>query len=245
MNAPFDTTVGDKQRCRDVLVKAVRDLIPDPKRALMLPSKNAHDANLFLKNWPDLKITGIERDVGVFESLRANYSLFELIRGDVTGYVRRYAPTMRNHRAEIAANRLHVPDSPFFDVAFIDYMGMVKRQDVFDICEIVSAMGAAKMILGLTFVKNTRGHKQAFHFVREHAWLEEAALDDIEELDDRATLWNNPVDIANGICHAIETGYSGSVAVKVRRLDIVDAFTYRAEDKSSDMHFMALYIERS
>ena len=121
-----------------------------------------------------------------------------------------------------------------------------KPDDVADICNFVDILSTSRFVLGLTFIKTARGASARVEdLVRSKAWLEED-----EEFDD-GNAWNTSQNLANAICRAMERGYQAkdhsrtrAMAADIRRLDLLDARTYRANAKSVEMHFIILYIER-
>jgi len=121
------------------------------------------------------------------------------------------------------------------DVVCVDYPTLT-CQDVLAACEIVGTKIANNAILSLSFPAD--GNDEAFDFVRERAWLDDDMLDEIEEKGSRATLWNNPLCIANAICSAIDDGFMCKSPIKVKRLDIVEAFEVNGK------HYMILYVEK-
>jgi hypothetical protein len=233
MTAPFDTTTGEKQICRERFIAAVADYISNPSDIFVLPSENARDATMLWERWPEVRIDGVERDEAVFKHINRTHRL-RVYHGTVGGYIR----TMIDCDRELKA--------PTFDAAFLDYMGAAKPGDVADICGFVDILSKPRFVLGLTFMKAARGASDKVEdFVRSKAWLEE------DEGFDDGNAWNTAQNLANAICQAIERGYQAkdrprtrAMAADIRRLDLLVAHTYRANLKSAEMHFIIIYIER-
>ena len=234
VTAPFDTATGEKQICRERFIAAIAEYIPNPSDIFVLPSENARDATMLWERWPEVRIDGVERDNAVFEHINRTHRRLRVYQSTIRGYIR----TMMVRDRELKA--------PTFDAAFLDYMGAAKPDDVADICNFVDILSTSRFVLGLTFIKAARGASDKVEdLVRSKAWLEED-----EEFDD-GNAWNTSQNLANAICRAMERGYQAkdhsrtrAMAADIRRLDLLDARTYRANAKSVEMHFIILYIER-
>jgi hypothetical protein len=235
MSAPFDTANGEKQACREAFVRAVHEHIPRPADFFLLPSENAHDAVLIWEHWPNARIVGVEKDAYIFDRIRTEHRRLNIHNSSVGGYVRTMAV---NRDRELKPLR--------FDAAFLDYMGAAMPSDIADVCNFAAEMSAPRFILALTFAKSARGGGDTVErLIRTKAMLTE------EEQYDEGARFNTAENLANAICQAIDRGQSikghaptKAMAGELRRLDLLEARTYRARRNSSEMHFVILHIER-
>jgi hypothetical protein len=231
---PFSVTTGDKQECRDAFLGQIKAKIGTPRHLFMLPSRDAHDATQARKQWPRVRITGVERDPKVFAHICANHPHVMPFQMTVSQYVETFQ---------------HVRQ-PAFDAAFIDYMGVAKAEDIADICTFVSTMAAEKFVLGLTFYEKFRQpeyQEHAMAFIKERGQLPDDDLNSDDKKD-----WYKPVYLANALCDAIDAGYDPGAGrpryeglkSRVKSMEILKTSSYKARDGSDPMTFMLLYIEQ-
>lgn len=233
MNAPFDTTVGMKQKCREDLVKAIKRYCPKGpnKDFLVLPSREAHDAYLLQKHWPKSIITGLEHDPSIFAYAKAKHRSFKIEHESVAGFVIQE----RNDQ---------------FDAAYLDYMGVADIHRCREIAMFVERYAKDQFVLGLTFCMNARVKiEEVGKLIRDYVALteeeEKAATFDkvwvnglVPSHAVKNVVWNTAANHSQLICGYIDAHTSGLLC------HVINSYSYQARKKSSQMHFCLLYIER-
>jgi uncharacterized protein (DUF2132 family) len=224
MTQPWQTQEGEKQACRETLVEAIRTHLAKPADFFVLPSEDAHDVYMLKDAWPKSRIQGVERDPEVCRIIRERHTDVLVSRMTVTDYLRRE----REH-----------PSGQLFDAAFLDYTGWLSHQNLQDVVQFACLLAKPKFILGLTFMKNARkARAEVEQTVLNHSCLDDDDLEAVEDLG--AANWNRPIYIADTVCAAIERAVGGDL----QTLSILDAREYRAGEKSAEMFFAVILVER-
>lgn len=125
------------------LISACRDHLGAPAEFLLMPSQEGFDSRLVRSAFPKAHIQGVERDRKIAAHQHAHARALG-VDSVFVGTVAEYLDHAAQHRA--------VP----FDVAFLDYMGLMSANHVRDIARFVRDFAAPQCVLATTFMHPSR-----------------------------------------------------------------------------------------
>lgn len=220
----WNTVTGPKQECRETFISGIRDHITAPTDFFVLPSEDAHDANLIKGEWPISRIRGVERDKAIWSTIDAAHLHVDTWNMDITEYVRRESSS----------------PTRVFDAAFLDYTGWMSEGNLGDVATFAARLSKPKFMLAVTFQKNARRERDRVRdSVLKHSCLEDNDLRTVEDNDTGE--WNSSLYIADAICGAIEE----KLPQQINRLEILHHRQYRALNGSAEMFFATILVERA
>ena len=222
MTVAYDITTGEKQNCRELLIKHVKENITDPANCFLLPGEFAHDAKLVQDNL-NCRISGVERDKRIFDKIEREFRWIHIENLSVQEYINKHTNA----------------GSVKFDFAFLDYLGEYNSDRQQEINGIIRHLMKPKSIIGLTFQKAARqiGKEARDEMVYGNIPFEWTYADTDPTIEWEKEEANTPLNIAMVIQGKLLN------ILGDKNVDILEANEYKAREKSVPMFFILLRVE--
>lgn len=211
----FETKIGPKQLCRDMLVLQAKNHIPQVNKILTLPGKEALCVKTFKKSFKKVNIVGIERDEEIFNYITDKHGI-NCLNCDVREYVESCSIKSQHH-----------------DIVFLDYYSYLNDNIIKDLKVFISNDNICHkdkpFILGITLMKAMRGNKNAtLDFIKNNLY-------NIERKEIINSLENVKKSLISFISNTRPDLYS---------IEMLWELEYQANIGSTPMYFLLLKITK-
>lgn len=213
MKKSFETSVGEKQRCRDLLCSRSKEVLGTSiKKILTLPSREALCYHTFNKAFKRAKIVCIERDLDICEDLWKQD--IDCINTTIQDYAQEKTRVEQHH-----------------DVLFLDYYSFMSKSILEDLKALIKNRNilhkGKRAVIGITLMKGMRQNKdETLKIMQNYIYKGE-----------RLVMSNTVDSVGEALCNFLGCEF------ELDEVTDLDRIEYRAQDNSTPMYFYTIAIK--